>query len=87
MILVGKAVLLDEQGRWSFSALQKAFGGRGGKRNASEVIFSSFDLLYLDGYDLTKLGQHERRHLDAARLSKTIEADGDELLKQACELD
>lgn len=95
LILDGEAVVLDEQGRSSFSALQKALGGRGGKRNAGEAIFYAFDLLYLDGYDLTKLGQHERRqmlqdllegHDGAIRLSETIEADGDELLKHACEL-
>jgi bifunctional non-homologous end joining protein LigD len=95
LILDGEAVVLDEQGRSSFSALQKALGGRGGKRNAGEAVFYAFDLLYLDGYDLTKLGQHERRQMlhdlleghDAAiRLSETVEADGEELLKHACEL-
>lgn len=95
LILDGEAVVLDEQGRSSFSALQKALGGRGGKRNAGEAIFYAFDLLYLDGYDLTKLGQEERRQMlqdllegqeGAIRFSETVEADGEELLKHACEL-
>lgn len=94
-ILDGEAVVLDERGRSSFSALQKALGGRGGKRNADEAIFYAFDLLYLYGYDLTKLGQHERRqmlqdllegHEGAIRFSETVEANGEELLKHACEL-
>jgi len=95
LILDGEAVVLDEQGRSSFSALQTVLGGRGGKRNAGEAIFYAFDLLYLDGYDLTKLSQYERRQMlqdllegqeGAIRLSETIEADGEELLKHACEL-
>lgn len=95
LILDGEAVVLDEQGRSSFSSLQKALGGRGGKRNAGEAIFYAFDLLYLDGYDLTKLGQHERRQMlqdllegqeGAIRFSETVDADGEELLKHACEL-
>jgi bifunctional non-homologous end joining protein LigD len=95
LVLDGEAVVLDDQGRSSFSALQKALGGRGGKRNAGEAIFIAFDLLYLDGHDLTKLGQHERRQLlqdllegqdGAIRFSESIESDGEELLKHACEL-
>lgn len=51
--------------------------------------------MQINSYDLTKLGQHERRQMlhdlleghDAAiRLSETVEADGEELLKHACEL-
>ncbi|UVC09840.1 non-homologous end-joining DNA ligase [Rhizobium sp. TH2] len=95
LILDGEAVVLDEQGRSDFSALQKALGGRGGKRSAGEAVFIAFDLLYLDGHDLTKFGQHERRQMledlladrdGAIKFSETIEADGEELLKQACAL-
>ncbi len=95
LILDGEAVVLDEQGRSDFSELQKALGGRGGKRSAGEAIFIAFDLLYLDGHDLTQFGQHERRQMledlfdgneGAIKFSESIEADGDELLKQACAL-
>jgi bifunctional non-homologous end joining protein LigD len=34
LILDGEAVVLDDQGRSDFSMLQKALGGRGGKRSA-----------------------------------------------------
>jgi bifunctional non-homologous end joining protein LigD len=89
------AVVLDEQGRSDFSSLQKALGGRSGKRNAGEAIFYAFDLLYLDGHDLTRMGQHERRemlrdllegHEGAIKFSETLEADGEQLLNSACEL-
>jgi bifunctional non-homologous end joining protein LigD len=94
MILDGEAVVLDEQGRSDFGALQKAVG-RNGSRSSSEAIFYAFDLLYLDGHDLTMLGQHERRQMlegllegrdDAIKFSESIDADGAELLKQACGL-
>lgn len=95
LILDGEAVVLDEQGRSDFSALQKALGGRGGKRNAGEAIFYAFDLLYLDGHDLTRMGQLERREVlrdllegreGAIRFSESVEADGEELLRHACRL-
>ena len=94
MILDGEAVVLDEQGRSDFSALQKAVG-RNGSRSSSEAIFYAFDLLYLDGHDLTMLGQHERRQMledllggneDAIKFSESIDADGEALLSQACSL-
>jgi bifunctional non-homologous end joining protein LigD len=87
--------VLDEQGRSDFSRLQKALGGRGGKRNAGEAIFYAFDLLYLDGHDLTRMGQLERREIlrdllegqeGAIKFSESIDADGEQLLQSACEL-
>lgn len=95
MILDGEAVVLDAQGRSDFSALQKALGGRGGKRSASEAIFYAFDLLYLDGHDLTRMDQRERRDLlqdlledceGAIKFSESIDANGKELLTRACAL-
>ncbi|RUM95251.1 ATP-dependent DNA ligase [Pseudaminobacter arsenicus] len=94
LILDGEAVVLDDQGRSDFGALQQALGGRGGKRHASEAILYAFDLLYLDGMDLRRMTLSERRHLlegvldgqtGAVRLSKEIGADGETFLKAACE--
>ncbi len=93
MILDGEAVVLDDQGRSDFGALQRALGGRGGQRKAGEAVFYAFDLLYFDGHDLTKLELTDRRHLlddlladhsGAIKLSEQIEADGKELLAAAC---
>ncbi|MBY3524913.1 ATP-dependent DNA ligase [Rhizobium laguerreae] len=96
-ILDGEAVVLDEQGRSDFGLLQQSLGGRGGKKSSSAAIFMAFDLLYFDGHDLRKSELDERRRLledlvpageqGDIRLSEQIEADGDQLLASACELD
>jgi bifunctional non-homologous end joining protein LigD len=95
MILDGEAVALDEQGRSDFGRLQKALGGRGGKRFAREAFFYAFDLLYLDGRDLTRLPLSERRRLletivsgqdGIIRLSEEVKGEGRDLLEHACNL-
>jgi bifunctional non-homologous end joining protein LigD len=96
-ILDGEAVVLDERGRPDFGLLQQSLGGRGGKKSSSDAIFMAFDLLYFDGHDLRNSELDMRRHLledlvPAAeqgdiRLSEQIEANGDQLLASACELD
>jgi bifunctional non-homologous end joining protein LigD len=95
-ILDGEAVVLDTSGRSDFGALQTSLGGRGGKRTSTESILMAFDLLYLDGHDLTGAELSVRRHLledlivpagDAAiRLSEEVEADGAQLLEHACQI-
>src|SRR4029079_3333661 len=79
----------------NFSALQQALGGRGGKRRASEAILYVFDLLYLDGHDVSRMSLAERRLMlenlieggeGVIRLSEEVEADGAALLASACEL-
>jgi len=92
-ILDGEAVVLDEQGRSDFGALQRSLGGRGGKRTSTESIFCAFDLLYFDGHDLTRTELSVRRHLledliegasGAIQLSEEVGSDGTRLLKNAC---
>ncbi|KQS71602.1 ATP-dependent DNA ligase [Rhizobium sp. Leaf371] len=93
-ILDGEAVVLDEQGRSDFGALQRSLGGRGGKNASNEAILYAFDLLYFDGHDLTNMELSGRRHLledllgeseGVIRLSQEVEADGAVLLAAACE--
>lgn len=93
MILDGEAVVLDEQGRSDFGRLQNSLGGRGGKLPSGNAILYAFDLLYLDGHDLTKMEYGERRDLledllaekqGAIRLSEEFDADPDVLLAHAC---
>ena len=95
-ILDGEAVVLDGKGRSDFGSLQRSLGGRGGKRVSTESILMAFDLLYLDGHDLTGSELSLRRHLledvvvpagdGAIRLSEEVEADGAQLLEQACQI-
>ncbi|MBB3453869.1 bifunctional non-homologous end joining protein LigD [Rhizobium sp. BK313] len=94
MILDGEAVVLDDQGRPDFGALQNSLGGRGGKRPAGEAIFYAFDLLYYDGHDLTGMELTARRHmlenvigdsLATIRLSEEVDAEGDVFFAAACE--
>lgn len=94
-ILDGEAVVFDEAGRSDFGKLQQSLGGRGGKRTSWESVCMVFDLLYLDGRDLTETEFTARRHLlegivpaggeETIRLSEEIEADGETLLRIACE--
>ncbi|MBB2674532.1 UNVERIFIED_ORG: bifunctional non-homologous end joining protein LigD [Rhizobium esperanzae] len=94
-ILDGETVVFDELGRSDFGKLQQSLGGRGGKRTSRESVLMVFDLLYLDGHDLTGTELTARRHLleglvpaggeEAIRLSEEIEADGDKLFRAACE--
>lgn len=94
MILDGEAVVLDDQGRSDFNALQKSLGGRGGKLASHRAVLYAFDVLYLDGHDLTSMELEDRRELldpllegreGAIRLSEMIRGDGTSLFQQACE--
>jgi bifunctional non-homologous end joining protein LigD len=95
-ILDGEAVVLDDSGRSDFGALQRSLGGRGGKRVSTESILMAFDLLYLDGHDLTGSELSLRRHLledlvppagvRAIRLSEEVEGNGPRLLEHACQV-
>lgn len=94
-ILDGEAVVLDAGGRSDFGLLQQALGGRGGKRAAERAMLYAFDLLYLDGHDLTRMSLAERRlmledvitdRFGMIRLSEEVEADGAAFLAEACRL-
>jgi bifunctional non-homologous end joining protein LigD len=97
MILDGEAVVLDEQGRSDFGALQRSLGGDGRRSGnlSSSAILYALDLLYFDGHDLRRLDYAERRHLledtlqgldGAIRVSEALDADPAELLQSACQL-
>ena len=94
-ILDGEAVVLDERGASDFGALQKALGGRGGKRHAEEARLYAFDLLYLNGHDLRAMPLSDRRHMLEAVLEPTsrsillsaeVDAKGEAFLGTACEM-
>ncbi|MGB8888309.1 MAG: non-homologous end-joining DNA ligase [Candidatus Korobacteraceae bacterium] len=73
-ILDGEIVALDEQGRPSFSLMQQRTGvGQGGRRirrtrDDIPVVYYVFDVLYLDGYDVTQVELEKRKQLLASIL-------------------
>ncbi|MFT2214708.1 non-homologous end-joining DNA ligase [Rhizobium giardinii] len=94
-ILDGEAVILDEKGRSDFGMLQRALKRRPAAHEPEEIILYAFDLLYLDGCDLRRLPQRERRRLlqsvlagrnGPIRLSEEVEAEGSRFFSVACEL-
>lgn len=67
-ILDGEVVVLDEQGRPSFSLMQQRTGIRAhGRQSAPNrelpIIYYAFDLLYLDGYDLRRVMLEDRKRV------------------------
>ena len=90
-ILDGEIVVVDAQGRASFQKLQRSMG----KSVTSGLVYEVFDIIYLDGFNLTKTPLRERKSLlenvckGAAgrliRFSEHFEGSGDAFFKQACE--
>ncbi len=89
-----EAVVLDENGKSGFQALQAALG-EGGQRD--RIVGFAFDLLHLDGRDLTRLKLTQRKEeLDkllrkskpgsSLRLSDHVTGRGAEMLAKACRL-
>ena len=65
-ILDGEVVVLDEHGRPSFSLMQQRTGIRAHGRQAPSrpdlpILYYVFDLIYLDGYDLRRVGLDDRK--------------------------
>ncbi|WP_231639128.1 DNA ligase D [Sphingomonas profundi] len=88
-LLDGEAVVLDAEGRTSFQALQNAL-----KEDPGSILYYAFDLLALDGEDLTNRPLTERKEKLAAligsgtskiRYSDHIVGRGEELFGTFCE--
>jgi len=67
-ILDGEVVVLDDQGRPSFSLMQQRTGLRSHGRQTTPrgdlpILYFVFDLIYLDGYDLRKVKLDERKRM------------------------
>ena len=90
-VLDMEAVLLDPEGKSNFQALQAALGEGG---HPERIVAYGFDLLYLDGSDLTRLPLTERKDKLKALLAKSDQSvlrysehfavDGARMYKQAC---
>ena len=90
-VLDMEAVLLDAEGQSSFQALQAALGEGG---HPERIVAYVFDLLYLNGSDLTRLPLIERKGKLQSLLAKSDQSilrysehfavDGAEMYKRAC---
>ena len=89
-VLDMEAVVLDGHGKSSFQSLQNALG-EGGDRQS--IVAYVFDLLHLNGKDLTKLPLVERKEKLEALLGKSntlrysghVIGQGEEMFAKACE--
>jgi bifunctional non-homologous end joining protein LigD len=70
-ILDGEVVAFAADGTTSFQALQNAIG-----QSPGEIAYYVFDLIYLDGYDLTHVRLDQRKELLATLLSASSSAEG-----------
>jgi len=92
-ILDGEVVVLDDKGVSQFQLLQNAMSKH--THGSQGPLYYVFDLLYLDGFDLTAVPLEQRKTLLDALLSQSkankylrlgehVVGDGKEFLKQAC---
>jgi bifunctional non-homologous end joining protein LigD len=90
-ILDGEVVALDASGRASFQKLQQALH----KNAGAGLIFHVFDVIYLEGFNLTRCPLRERKRLLAElfervdessplRFSDHIEGNGTQFFEEAC---
>jgi len=91
-ILDGEIVALDPSGRTSFQRLQQSIN----KNSGASLLFHVFDLIYIEGFNLTKTPLRERKQVLAEllaplgdrgvlRYSDHIEGNGAQFFKQACQ--
>lgn len=90
-ILDGEVVAMDASGRASFQKLQQQIN----KNMGAGLMFHVFDLIYLDGFNLTRCPLRERKRVLAElfeevgeksplRYSDHIEGNGAQFFKEAC---
>src|ERR1044071_814318 len=91
-ILDGEVVALNSSGRASFQKLQQSI-----KSASSGLILNVFDLIYIDGFSLTRTPLRERKRVleellaplgdrGVLRYSDHIEGNGEQFFKEACKL-
>src|SRR6185436_9588295 len=89
-MLDGEIVIVDAQGRSSFQKLQQAMA----KHVTTGFVYQVFDLLHLNGFDLTRLPLKKRKELlkdlcagkqDLLRYSEHLEGSGEAFYRHACE--
>jgi bifunctional non-homologous end joining protein LigD len=97
-VLDGEVVVRLPDGRTSFQELQNALGeeaGKGAGEHGGHLTYYVFDLLYLDGFDLTRAAIEDRKELLRRLLARVgeggrilysdhIAGSGGAVLQQAC---
>ena len=89
-ILDGEVVALDASGRASFQKLQQSI-----KSASSGLILNVFDLIYIEGFSLTRTPLRDRKRVleellaplgdrGVLRYSDHIEGNGEQFFKEAC---
>ena len=93
VVLDGEVAVVTSDGRTSFQALQNFMSSGGG-----DLVYMVFDLLHLDGYDLTGAGLEDRKAAlarllgapggepGALRYSDHVVGSGTEFFTEACRL-
>jgi bifunctional non-homologous end joining protein LigD len=88
-IIDGEVVVPLADGTTDFSVVQNELKGR-----STKIVMVTFDLLYLNGYDLRKLPLFQRKSLlqklidgTDIQLSESFKVDGQEIYKHACKTD
>jgi bifunctional non-homologous end joining protein LigD len=92
-ILDGEIVALDKNGMPRFQLLQPRVGrksGIGSLRGHGQIVYYVFDLLYVDGHDITSCPLVERKAVlqkilkpaDFVKLSEHIETEGEAFFKE-----
>ncbi|HTS40543.1 MAG TPA: DNA ligase D [Stellaceae bacterium] len=92
-LIDGEVVVEDSEGHSDFSALQVALKNR----DLDRLVYCAFDLLHLDGVDLTRAPQIERKAAlaellkrsppgDLIRYSEHFDDDGAVVFKHACRM-
>jgi bifunctional non-homologous end joining protein LigD len=90
-ILDGEVVVVDKRGRSSFQKLQQSMKG-----GDAAFVFQIFDLIYLDGFNITRTPLRQRKAIleellasgkpkGPLRYSDHVEGNGKQFFRQACE--
>ncbi len=72
-VVDGEICALDEEGRPSFSLMQQRseVGMRKAAKHRLRIVYYAFDLLYLDGYLLTRVDLEQRKRLLGERIAES----------------
>src|SRR5947207_8539745 len=92
-ILDGEIVALDEHGLPRFQLLQPRVGRKSGierLRGTAQIVYFVFDLLYVDGYDLTSCSVVERKAKlaeivgasNSIKVSEHVEGEGEAFFRE-----